>query len=293
MAPKPIEQLLHVAFMRPPGAAGLFDLRIALDEADLREKVESPTSKPITTTSETPTNPAFKDIISTFRNSLAGYRRAATIFPLLGTVMGSRIIEEKIKPKVSKLGMKLENIGTAEYYTVPVQFFDQLRTDMDEMRDYNEFGDVLPRLFVIGLVSSYDGYLGNLIDKVFECRSEILNNSDGKLTLQQILQFETIEDAKTFVKSREVDVLLRESRTEQINWLAKKLNTRIDMADPIWKEFVEICERRNLFTHTGGRVTRQYIENCKKADVDLSGIAIGSALACRSKIFDPLDRRIL
>ena len=33
---------------------------------------------------------------------------------------------------------------------------------------------------------------------------------------------------------------------------------------PSFKDFIEISERRNLFVHTGGIVSEQYIEVCKK-----------------------------
>jgi hypothetical protein len=50
-----------------------------------------------------------------------------------------------------------------------------------------------------------------------------------------------------------------------------------------WPNFVEICERRNLFTHTNGVVSRQYLQVCSEHNVRLEDIAAGDQLKISPK----------
>ena len=52
----------------------------------------------------------------------------------------------------------------------------------------------------------------------------------------------------------------------------------------VWPAFVELCERRNLLTHTGGAVLQQYLRNCadNKCKVDAK---LGDTLIVDHKYF--------
>jgi hypothetical protein len=56
---------------------------------------------------------------------------------------------------------------------------------------------------------------------------------------------------------------------------------------PIWPAFIEITERRNLFVHTDGIVSRQYLESCAKHSCQLQdGIRIGKSLTITREYFN-------
>jgi hypothetical protein len=59
-------------------------------------------------------------------------------------------------------------------------------------------------------------------------------------------------------------VLLRESHTDQFTWLEKKFALPLRKELPAWPLFIEVTERRNLFVHTNGHVSGQYLEVCRK-----------------------------
>jgi hypothetical protein len=60
---------------------------------------------------------------------------------------------------------------------------------------------------------------------------------------------------------------------------------KIDPEKELFSSFIEVCERRNLFTHTGGFVTAQYLLKCSDAGCDISGMNIGDKLEAGSKYF--------
>jgi hypothetical protein len=47
----------------------------------------------------------------------------------------------------------------------------------------------------------------------------------------------------------------------------------------IWPDFIEVCERRNLFTHTGGVISEQYMKTCKEHACNLENRATGQNIS--------------
>src|SRR5262249_11987437 len=61
---------------------------------------------------------------------------------------------------------------------------------------------------------------------------------------------------------KEVESVIRSSHSGQIEWLEKRLNMTLRKDLKIWPEFIELCERRNIFTHADGLVSSQYLKAC-------------------------------
>lgn len=131
---------------------------------------------------------------------------------------------------------------------------------------------------VIGLVSKYDGYLGKLTKQIFTDIPEILNSSDKEFKTSDILTYKDFEELKEVLIEKEIESLLRKNHVDQLQWLESKLNLELRKFK-FMPEYVEIIERRNLFVHCNGVVSRQYISECKKYNVILSEeITPGSTL---------------
>lgn len=61
---------------------------------------------------------------------------------------------------------------------------------------------------------------------------------------------------------------MRSSHQEQFDWLAKELSISTLTKFKDWPNFIEITQRRNLFVHTNGIVSNQYLTTCNKYKVD-------------------------
>ncbi|MBK7381119.1 MAG: hypothetical protein IPJ03_19380 [Ignavibacteriales bacterium] len=115
---------------------------------------------------------------------------------------------------------------------------------------------------ITSLVSIYDSFLGQLIKVMLENKSEILNSTDKNIPFNKILEFNTINDAKDFIIEKEVESVLRTSHSDQIKWLENKLGIPLKKELDIWPSFIELTERRNLYTHSNGVVSSQYLSVC-------------------------------
>jgi hypothetical protein len=127
--------------------------------------------------------------------------------------------------------------------------------------------NLLPINFVVSFVSQYDAYLGGLIRTMFISKPEFLNSSEKNILFSELIKFQSIEEAREFIIEKEVESVLRESHLKQFKWLENKLGITLRKDLPSFNEFIEITERRNLFVHCNGIISRQYLEVCKDNDV--------------------------
>jgi len=121
---------------------------------------------------------------------------------------------------------------------------------------------IIPESLFVSLISQYDAFLNRLLKILFEIRPEYINNSERELTYSQLVNFADIESARDYVVEKEIETVLRKSHTEHFEYIEKKLSMTLRTDLPIWKEFIEITERRNLFVHCDGVVSSQYLKVC-------------------------------
>jgi len=146
--------------------------------------------------------------------------------------------------------------------------------------------ETLSQGFIISLVSQYDAFLGDLLKWIYSKKPEILNSSDKQISYPQLIQFKTFDEAKEYLIEKEVENFLRESHSAQIKILEKLLNIPLTKGLDIWPDFIELTERRNLYVHTNGIVSRQYLSICKSNNVKLEGVEIGKQLASTPDYFE-------
>lgn len=132
---------------------------------------------------------------------------------------------------------------------------------------------------VIGMVSKYDGFLGLLTKQLFKDKPEILNGSEKEFKASDILTYSDFDELKDMLVEKEIEALLRKNHIEQLHWLENKLGFKQLRDFKVFPDFVEIMERRNLFVHSNGVVSRQYLSECKKYGVNLQeGVKVGDRL---------------
>jgi hypothetical protein len=142
------------------------------------------------------------------------------------------------------------------------------------------------RAFVVSLVSQFDSLLGRLIRACFYLRPEKLDTVEKSIPFSQLMDFGSIDDAKEFVIESEIESVLRKSHSDQFKWLENKFDIKLREDLAVWATFVELTERRNLFVHTDGKVSNQYLSVCKQHGVDTMGIAAGTECPVNLSYFE-------
>lgn len=100
---------------------------------------------------------------------------------------------------------------------------------------------------VVAIVSLYDYFFSELVRLYYTLNPSVLDISKKQFSAEQVLCFDTIEDFRNSLIEKEIETILRDSHTDQIEWLEKKLEIPLTKGLSVYPEFVEITERRNLF----------------------------------------------
>ncbi len=155
-----------------------------------------------------------------------------------------------------------------------------------QIRTYFLASKTIPRSFVMALISQYDAFIGRLIKIILSKRTEMLNASEKSISFSQLVRFGSVEDAKEFILEKEIESVIRKSHAEQFEWMESKFDMPLRKGLAIWPEFIEVTERRNLFVHTDGVVSDQYLKVCREHNASIDGISIGEELAVTPEYFD-------
>ena len=167
----------------------------------------------------------------------------------------------------------VQNETGEKQFKIPIDQFNQFN-QLDKAQNIASAAmNILPRTFIVALVSQYDAFLGNLYRALFQLKPELAYSLEKEFTFQEILKFNDIDELKSEVIEKDVEKLLRESHYEQFKILERRI-TKLTGKEftlttnlPVLPTFIEVAERRNLFVHCNGLVSQQYIDNCKKQKV--------------------------
>jgi len=144
---------------------------------------------------------------------------------------------------------------------------------------------VIPESLFVSLISQYDAFMGRLIEAMFRIKPEMLNTSEKSLTFSQIIQLGGIEEAREYILEKEIDGVIRDSHSDHFAYLENKLGMPLRKELKIWNKFIEITERRNLFVHCDGIVSRQYLAKCKESDFEVGEVKLGDRLSVPLEYF--------
>jgi len=146
--------------------------------------------------------------------------------------------------------------------------------------------DLVPRVFLLALISQFDAFLGRLLRGLFLLRPELIASSERSLTLSQLLDLGSVERATEFLLDKEVESVLRKSHADQFSWMEAKFDIKLREGLTSWPCFIEITERRNLFAHADGVISDQYLDICERHGAELGdGCAKGDRLGVTSDYF--------
>ena len=143
---------------------------------------------------------------------------------------------------------------------------------------------IIPISLFVSLVSQYDAFLSRLLKILFNIQPEYITKSDRQLTFAQLSEFRSLKSAREYIIEKEIECILRKNHSEHFDYLEKKLGITLRNNLPIWKTFIEITERRNLFVHCDGIVSNQYINICKEHDCLNEDIKQKQKASCRTRI---------
>jgi hypothetical protein len=222
---------------------------------------------------------SYVSIMETYRNMIPF---TLEMSPLVSGVMASSEIGDFVKER----GAEIIELSTEAHsvFQVPTGYLSPLIQRHEAAIAAVKGAEHLPEIAVIGLVSVYDAYLGKLLKVIFSLHEEMVLTSDREIKYSDLLMFDSIEQARSSLIDKEVETVLRNSHHDHFAWMENRFGIKLREGLTAWPDFIEVCERRNLFTHTGGIVSQQYLSVCKKHGYK-SDKSVGDKLAADPEYF--------
>jgi len=222
-----------------------------------------------------------------FAATMQSYRGFLSLLVDVASLISQRHAEDRIGEFAETKGRQRTDLSNdnATVYELALSDYPEFSELNHDVRASRRGANSLPQVILIGLLSAYDAFLSDLLRLVLSKHQEIVLTSEKEIKFSELIEFSSIEDARRSLIDREIDSVMRESHQKQFSWMEAKFKIALTQDLPSWPKFIELCERRNLFTHTGGIVTDQYMKNCKTNGCEISDIVAGQKLDVGPKYF--------
>ncbi len=269
----------YIRFNKGSGKKGEFS--ISSDQKSLADPVDVQESETSTKKRQKPpkqsTSEFYQLNIAAFDTFLAIYDSIPLIVGL-PRVLPEIYIDREIVRTCEKIGKICQETDEFKIIELQNHDFPELNQKLDKLNSLTLVNRHVADYLLLGLVAAYDQFISNLAKLVIEKKPDILDSSEKRLTLSELTECDSIADARDIVLEAEIEGLLRKSHEEQFKWFGERLKMKIEPAEPLMAKFLELCERRNLVAHAGGRTSSRYIKLCSKRKLDSKDLTIGKRL---------------
>jgi hypothetical protein len=226
---------------------------------------------------------AFTVLLEEASSSLSYLRSLHSVLLLVATASVPLHLKFTLEPTLRKYGKLIfsnaerDVYGLNRFHTTDVS--RAIRRTGLSVQGGSEFRSLL----LTALISDYDVYLQKLLKIAFNIRPESQTAIQRTLSLEELNEFSSIEDARDYLIDREIDAILHDDHLHHLRSFNNMFHMRVDTADASVKAFLEACERRNLFTHNAGLVNSRYLSKCAQMGIDVSQLVQGEKLDVSSE----------
>jgi hypothetical protein len=207
-------------------------------------------------------------------------------------------VQEKISEALTKFFDKHATLLAETENQASYSIERQHSSEYENLKRQRENADltlsILPRSFIVSLVTQLDAFLARLIRALYYTKPELLIGAENNLSFAQLLELNSIDSAKEYILEREVERVLRKSYAEQLAWLENTFDVQLKKEFAvIWPVFIEVTERKNHFIHRNGIISNHYITVCKENGLPVDRmIKVGDTLPVSPDYFDAAYRCI-
>ena len=152
-------------------------------------------------------------------------------------------------------GDKEANIKDFHNYTESVQ--ELLKRILQNAELSLRSADFIRDMSLVYLVVEFESFLKELLKVTFQKKPQILASSEKTITYEELVRFNTIEDALNEIIEKEASKIVNEGIEKMNRSFNKKFKMRLsDYVD--WEKFKERFYRRNIIVHNNGVVNKTY-----------------------------------
>ena len=191
---------------------------------------------------------SFFDVERSFSQAMLMYRKSVVETIKFAPLFASVTLGVSAEKIATTRGSKREDLSTEEInvYSIPSHAFGKLKRHTDRADALIEGAKYLPRISTIGIISSYDAILSDLLKVIFKRKPEIIFTSDREVKFSELLNLNTLEAVRDSIISNEIESVIRNSHHEHFSWMERKFGMKLREKLDVWPDFIELCERFGL-----------------------------------------------
>lgn len=230
---------------------------------------------------------SFKDVFLSFISIVETYRRFLSLALTIAPHLSQSVSVRTVKSFAEKRGIERPDLRKdgLTVYEMSMNLYPDFAHMNEQIIAANEGAKELPNVMIIGLISSYDAFLSRLLKVIFTKYPEMVLTKGKDVPYSDIFTFASIDEIRSHLIDKEVESIIRESHVEHFRLMEAKFDMKLRSGLTIWPSFVELCERRNLLTHTGGLVSRQYLKVCGEHNCKIGDVSVGDKLKVSHKYY--------
>lgn len=141
----------------------------------------------------------------------------------------------------------------------------ELRKTIREIERHNSSSPVttLEKSLFVSLFSVFDKFIGDLIAALHKKQPDLYKNINKEIPVSEALKYDSIKELRQAFLDKEIESIRRKSYQDQFKDLENKFSIKLTKFDE-WPYFIERAQRRNLFTHCDGVISKQYLDICRE-----------------------------
>jgi hypothetical protein len=157
------------------------------------------------------------------------------------------------------------------------QFIEKLKTvafdNRNQIKSLNKTvkktlpvqGNILRRSALISLMATFETLISQLIREFYYKYPEALPSESKSLSLADLRDLGSVEEAEKFLIDNEIDSVLRGNIQSQLACFEKPIKVSLKPIEKYFDQIIELSQRRNLLVHNDGRVNRHYLNKAPKS----------------------------
>jgi hypothetical protein len=235
---------------------------------------------------ETGADALFSAHLSSFVDSITVYTDFMPVVLALVPQLSGNMLKASVEAFLKSNSASKEEIEGGTIYELKTDFYSDFIQLAGNTKPSFDASTSLSRNVLMGLIALLDHHIRDVMRLSLLANPKLLESKETSFTLKEILTFKDIEALRSHSIQFEVDRMSREGRDKQVKWFEDSFKIeKISGNYESWSQLMEICERRNLFAHTNGRVSDQYLQNAEIHKYSVQGINSGQKLEVNQKYF--------
>lgn len=132
-----------------------------------------------------------------------------------------------------------------------------------ERHNSSSLTKTLEKSLFINLFAAFDKFIGDIVAALYQENPQLYKNLNREIKLSEAISYESMDDLRQAVLEKEIETIRRKNYVEQFKELESKFSITLTKFEG-WANFIESAQRRNLFTHCDGVVSKQYLDACQE-----------------------------